>query len=74
MRFFAAGSSCDALGRRTRRLSSVRSTVTPASTLPTVRETSILAALGCGREGPMSIVSRARIFDAWWCVGTNPGC
>lgn len=33
-------------GGRTNRLSSVRSTATPASTLPTVNETNILYALG----------------------------
>lgn len=35
----------------TRRLSGVKRTVTPASTLPTVRETSIVAVGGGGGEG-----------------------
>lgn len=52
------GESCaraqERLGRgHTRRLSSVRSTVTPASTLPTVSETSIAAVRGWGCGGPI---------------------
>jgi hypothetical protein len=58
---------------RTRRLSGVRRTVTPASTLPTVSETSMMA--GCGwagfREGELASLlgalqaTHAQVREPW---------